>query len=59
MEKSYIDSIIDPEIDKLNRNNEHIQNQIEMFEDMIYDYSLDRKENDIKLEKLKEIKNLQ
>lgn len=59
MEKSYIDSIIDPEIEKLNRKNEHIQNQIEMFQDMIHNYKLDRKENNKKLNKLKEIKSLQ
>lgn len=59
MEKSYIDSIIDPEIDKLNRSNEHLLNQIEMFENMIHNYKLKQNENNEKITELEKIKSLQ
>ena len=52
MKKTYLDEVVKPDMIKLLTKKEHVQKQIELFQDFTHNYKIELKEIDNKIEQL-------
>jgi len=52
MKKTYLDEVVKPDMIKLLNKKEHVQKQIELFQDFTHNYKIELKEIDNKIEQL-------
>lgn len=53
----YINNILIPKREKLEKENERLKNQIEMFQDMVHNYNLKYTDNELKIQQINIVLN--